>query len=452
MDKQIKQHRSIGIGGVFVTLVGLVIGISIYILPGSLAASAGPAVIISYFIAALMALFSCVVAAQIGAIFPISGASFFAISRLLSPFWGFIAIWFLVGAGAVAVGLLAYGFADYFNAIWPLADRKLIAFVIVAVLGLLNLSGTKETVFWQSVMVLTFLIALTIFGIYGTIHIDTKLLTPFLPNGWDAVWSAAVPAFFSYAGFMLIIEISGEIKDPARTIPIGLALSFIAVLVAYTVVSLSIVGVLPWSELANVSAPVGKVAHKIMPSWLATGITMTAIAAAASSINAVLMGYSRDILAMAKVGLLPEKLAQLSSKNSEPVNSILLMILLSIIAVTFGGHIADVATLVVIGLLSLQMLLGFSLLFVRKKLTSHYESASFKLKPWVLKFFAVGLIVFSLIFLSIVIWGNIKIIIIAFAYSTAGVAYYYMRLKSLDKKGLELKTLISNTIDEIKLS
>ena len=452
MNTQIKQHRKIGVGGVFVTLVGLVIGISIYILPGSLAASAGPAVIVSYFIAALMALFSCVVAAQIGAIFPVNGASFIAISRLLSPFWGFIAIWFLVGAGAVAVGLLAYGFADYFNAIWPLADRKIIAFSIVVILGALNLSGTRETVLWQSIMVLSFMIALAIFGIFGTIHIDMQLLTPFMPNGWNAVWSAAVPAFFSYAGFMLIIEISGEIRDPARTIPVGLALSFVAVLVAYTVVSLSIVGVLPWSELANVTAPVGKAAHKIMPGWLATGITMTAIAAAASSINAVLLGYSRDIFAMAKVSLLPEKLSKLSNKSGEPVNSILLMALMSIITVIFGGRIADVATLVVIGLLSLQMLLGISLLFVRTKLPSHYENSSFKLKPWVLHFFALGLIGFSVMFLGIVIWGNMKIIIIASAYFSMGIFYYSMRIKFLRNKSIEIKTLIYNVINEIKPS
>ena len=94
---QAEMRRSVGVAGVVVTLVGFVIGVSIFILPGALAATAGPAVVLSYFVAGLIALFSCVVAAQIGAVLPTSGASFVATSRLLSPFLGFATIWLIIG-------------------------------------------------------------------------------------------------------------------------------------------------------------------------------------------------------------------------------------------------------------------------------------------------------------------------------------------------------------------
>jgi APA family basic amino acid/polyamine antiporter len=81
--EEVALTRSIGTTGLVVTIVGLVIGISIFILPGSLAATAGPGVIISYLIAGVMALFSCVVAAQIGVLFPVSGAGFICISNML---------------------------------------------------------------------------------------------------------------------------------------------------------------------------------------------------------------------------------------------------------------------------------------------------------------------------------------------------------------------------------
>jgi len=448
MIKDHQQERKIGVGGVFVTLVGLVIGISIYILPGSLAATAGPAVILSYALAAVMALFGCVVAAQIGAIFPMSGASFYAISHSLSPFIGFIVIWLMIGSAAVAASLLAYGFADYLNALRPLADRKTLALFIVLLLGYLNLLGTKETVLWQMIMVISFLAALSVFSIIGTINIDKQLLIPFMPNGLDSVLAAAVPAFFSYTGFMLIIEMSGEIKNPGRTIPLGLGLSFVTVLLAYTFVSLVIVGTIPWYDLINISAPVGEVAKIILPGWIANVITITAITAAASSINAIILGYSREVFALAQVILLPKFLSNVSTKNKTPVNSILVMILLSLIAVAFGGTIADVATLVVIGMLVVQLALGLSLLFVQKKLKSNFEAADFKLKPWLLKFFSVGLIVFSLSFLAIVVWGNLKIIIIAAAYILIGMLYYFRRKAALanDEKNLEL--LITTVVDE----
>jgi len=440
------QERSIGVGGVFVTLVGLVIGISIYILPGSLAATAGPAVIVSYTLAALMALFGCVVAAQIGAIFPMSGASFFAISSLLSPFIGFITIWFMIGAAAVATGLIAYGFADYLNALWPIVDRKILAFFIVFILGILNLIGTKETVIWQTLLVIIFMFALIMFGLIGSISIDSQLLVPFMPNGWSSVLNAAVPAFFSYAGFMLIIEMSGEIKNPGKTIPLGLGISFFTVLFAYTIISLVIVGVIPWSELGGLRAPVGEVAKRIMPNWLAEVVIITAIAAAASSINALILGYSRDVYALAKVQILPNVLAEISTKSNVPFNSILVILLLSAIAIAFGGTISDLATLVVVGMLVLQLALGFSLLFVHKKFRKRYENSSFKLRPKLLMFFSIGLIICSLSFLGIVVWGNLKIIIFASMYLLLGAVYFYLRV-SRPKKSENLKQLIIKEID-----
>ena len=111
--RDVEMKRTMGVTGTVMTLVGLVIGVSIFILPGQLAAIAGPAMLVSYLIAALIALFSCVVAAQVGSVLPISGASFVAISRLLSPFLGFIVVWVTLGGAAVAVALLASGFADY---------------------------------------------------------------------------------------------------------------------------------------------------------------------------------------------------------------------------------------------------------------------------------------------------------------------------------------------------
>ena len=440
------QKRTIGVSGVFVTLVGLVIGISIYILPGSLASTVGPAVIVSYALAAVMALFGCVVAAQIGAMFPISGASFFAISSLLSPIIGFITVWFMVGAAAVAIALIAYVFSDYFIALWPIVDRKVLAFSIVIILGSLNLFGTKETVSLQAFMVFLFMVALIIFGLIGAVNIDTQLLKPFMPNGWDSVLNAAVPAFFSYAGFMLIIEMSGEIKDPGRTLPLGLGISFLTVLLAYTVISLVIVGVIPWSDLGSLSAPVGEVANRIMPSWLAKFIIITAIAAAASSINALILGYSRDVFALAKVQILPKVLAKISTKTDVPFNSILLILLFSMIAIAFGGTIADLATLVVIGMLVLQLALGFSLLFIHKKLPHQYEKASFKLSRKLSMFFSIGLIIFSLLFLGIVVWGNLKIIIIASAYFIIGALYFYFRIVA-SNKNKNLKLLILKEIE-----
>lgn len=439
--------RTVGVAGVVVTLVGFVIGISIFILPGALAATAGPGVVLSYGIAGLMALFSCVVAAQIGAVFPASGASFVAVSRLLSPFTGFAVVWFMLGGASVAVALVAYGFADYALLLVPGLSRVAAAVIVILVLAGLNLLGVKETVIGQGVMVAVFMIALGVFSIAGLSGLDTNLLVPFMPNGLAPVLAAAVPAFFSFAGFMVVIEIGGEVKDPPRTIPIALAISFLLVLLVYTAVSLAVVGVIPWQELGGLGAPVGEAAARVLPGWTTGGITLAVLAAAASSINVMLLGYSRDVLALARARALPEIFARISRRHGEPVNGVLLITAMSLVAVAVGGTIAQLATLAVVCLLALQVALGVAALMLPRRLPELHRAAGFALGTIALPFFSIGLVVLSAGFLFIAAWGELTVVLVAAVWLVAGVVYYRLRRSALVGYGVEVDDLIRQQVD-----
>jgi APA family basic amino acid/polyamine antiporter len=444
-EAQVK--RTVGVTGVVVTLVGFVVGISIFILPGALAATAGPGVVLSYGIAALMALFSCFVAAQIGAVFPTSGASFIAVSRLISPLLGFAAVWLIIGGVSVAVALVAYGFADYALLLLPWLDRVVIAALIVVALAGLNMLGVRETVIGQGIMVIVFMTALVLFCGAALTSLDVKLLVPFMPNGFGPVLAAAVPAFFSYAGFMVVIEIGGEVKNPSRTMPIALAIAFLMVLLVYTAVSLSVVGVIPWQELDGVGAPVGEAAARILPGWMTGGITLAVLAAAASSINVLLLGYSRDVLALARVRALPEVFARISRNHGEPVNGVLLITAISLIAVAVGGTIAQLATLVVIALLVLQAALGMAALLIPRLLPDLYRTAGFRLGPVALPFFSIGLIVLSAGFLVIAAWGELTVVLVALVWLVLGVSYYGIRRSVLARRNVDVEGLILRHMD-----
>ena len=122
---------TIGVGGASVTLIGSVIGITIFILPGVLAASAGPAVIAAYALAGILAIFSCVVAAQVGTVFSVSGAGFVAVGTVLGPSWGFLLVWMILGGVSLSIALLAYGAADYLATVWPHLNHGLVATAII---------------------------------------------------------------------------------------------------------------------------------------------------------------------------------------------------------------------------------------------------------------------------------------------------------------------------------
>jgi APA family basic amino acid/polyamine antiporter len=443
-----EMKRTIGVAGVVVTLVGFVIGASIFILPGALAATAGPGVVLSYCIAGLMAGFSCVVAAQVGAVFPTSGGGFVALSRLMSPAVGFAATWFIVGGVSAAIALVAYGFADYTLLLLPVFSRLGIAVLIILALTGLNLLGVKGTVLGQGIMVAVFMAALGVFCAAGLVSLDPDLLVPFMPNGLGPVLAAAVPAAFSFSGFMVVIELGGEVKNPSRTVPIGLAISFITVLLVYVAVSLSVVGVIPWQELAGVGAPVGEAAARILPGWMMWGITLAVLTASASSINVLLLGFSRDVLALARVKTLPAIFARISKKHGEPVNGVLLIAALSLAIVAVGGSIAQLATLTVVGLLALQAALGVAAMLIPSRLPELYRNAGFRLGPVALPFFSIGLIVLSLAFLVRAVWDDPGVVLVAAAYLLAGVVYYGFRRSALKRRGINVEQLIHDQVRE----
>lgn len=429
--------RPVGLWGAVVTLIGLVVGASIFILPGTLAASTGPAVLISYLLAAGLGLFACLVAASLGRLFPVSGASFIVNSRMLSPFFGFLGAWFMLAGAAVATAFLAYGFADYVALLWPGGiNRTSTALMLVLGFGGLNLLGARTAVIGQGVMVVLFMLALLVFCVAGLAKINPDQLTPFTPNGMSPVISAAIPAFFSFTGFMLIIELGGEIKQPHKTIGQSLLISFITVLLIYAAVSLTLVGIVPWQQFADIAAPVGYVARMVLPDWAASLIALTAMAAAATSVNGILLTYSRDIHALATAGLFPTVLARQSDRYGDPSNAVSLMTLMAAACVLASGAVLQYAALLVLAVLSLQVLLGLALLrcYMQPRRLLHVGSPHDTPLIWLIS--SLGLIAGSLALIVIAAYDNPKTSLVAGGWLLAGASWFILRRRHLRRSGI----------------
>jgi len=417
-------ERVIGLPGAVATIVGFVIGASIFVLPGTIAASAGPGVVLVYLIASLLGLFSCFVGAQIGAAYPQSGASVVAVTALLGPSWGFLLVWLLVGASAVGVSLLASGFAEYLSPWVPLSNTVLASIAIV-IIGLLNLFGVRGSTWMQGVMVLAFLLALGAFVGFGLPACEPRLLTPFLPNGWWPVWLGVLPAYFSYAGFMVIIELAGEIKRPERTIPLALLLSFTVVVVCYSLVSLTLVGLVPWQSLAQDTAPISSAASLVFSKPLAMAIALTAIAAAASSINGVLLGYSRDVAALLQGFEFWRRLIGAESGRGEAAG-VVIIAGVSLFGVLGGSSISSLAVQAVVGILLVQCLLAVSLLLLPRLDPARLQAAGFRLPSKMLPVAAWGMMGSSVVALGLLLATSPTQGLIALVYLVLGVTAYRM--------------------------
>jgi amino acid transporter len=236
----IRLQRKIGLVGAVFLLIGNVIGASIFILPGSLAGVAGPAVFFAYLIALIPAFFNTLIAAQVGGILPVSAADYVFTSTVLHPMLGFLKVWAAMIGALVGGPILAYGFADYFSYLAPEANRVIVASVSVLMMMAINLLGIRSSVKLQMAMVSFFISALLILAIGGLFYIDIELLTPIAPMGWGVVISVAVPAYFSYTGFAMLLSITEEIKNPAKNIPLITFYSFIKFTVLIIILILSL--------------------------------------------------------------------------------------------------------------------------------------------------------------------------------------------------------------------
>ena len=277
-----RLQRKIGLGGVVFLLVGNIVGASIFILPGELAGVAGPAVVFAYFIAGGLAIINCLIAAQVGSIMPVSAGDYVFTSVVLHPLVGFLKVWAGMIGLMVGAPILAFGFAEYMRFFVPDVDRLTIAIGITFVLLVLNLLGLRTSVRSQMIMVSIFVASLLVFGVGGLFYVNWELLTPMVPNGFDSVLSAAVPAFYSYSGFLTIVVVGEEIRNPGTTVPRALLITFIIVAVIYTLVTIVLPGLVPWQELGSIVAPMSSASTIFLPDWFAAVITISALLAAAT--------------------------------------------------------------------------------------------------------------------------------------------------------------------------
>ncbi|MFT6752131.1 MAG: APA family basic amino acid/polyamine antiporter [Candidatus Azotimanducaceae bacterium] len=443
-----RLDRKIGLWGAVFLLIGNIVGASIFILPGQLAGLAGPAVVIAYLIAAVPAVINCLIAAQVGAIFPVSAAGYVFSSVVLHPFLGFLKEWVGILGVIVSVPLLSYGFADYMAYFLPDANRLVVAVTMVLSLVLINLVGIHTSIRLQMVLVAIFVVSLLTFGIGGLFYVDWELLTPVAPNGLESILNAAVPAFYSYSGFITITAIGEEIKNPGKNIPLTLAITFFFVATMYTLITLVLPGLIPWQELGKIVAPMTSASRIFLPEWFAVMITLSALLAAATSANVALITASRSFFALARHKIYPEILSRLNRRTNEPVFALLLVGLLTICGIALQGNIIQYASANVIGLMFYGIVWSIALVRLPTVLPAHYQNAEFKLNIPTIWIAATIKILISIVFLYIGIMNNLGPAGIYAVLIIIGASYYFLRERYLSKQGISLKAILRNEADQ----
>jgi len=429
-------RRHIGLGGAVFTLVGYVIGASIFILPGQLAAQAGPGLFLSYLTAGGLAVLACLASAHIGGQFPVSGATYVAIGKTIGPRAAFLSMWLLLLALTVGVPLVAYGMVDYLAYFLPDLPRRATAVAIVLGFGLLNLVPVRHAVRAQVVMTVVLLIIVYGFGLAAMSHVEASRFTPLLPRGLGGVLGAAVAAYFSFLGFMVIADIAEEIKDPDRTIPRALLVSFVIVVSAYLLIALAVPGLLDWRTLATAPAPVAMAAESFLPPAAARIIAVAAILAAGTSVHGILLVHSRDVYALARDSVFPDALAPLST-GGIPQRAVILLTGLGVLGTLLGASIVQYAVLSALGVMVLQVMAGLAVLRLPA------APGRYGLRDGTRRIVGTAFVVTSAVFGGL---GALQQPRLALGFGVAaglGFLYYAARRAVLARRGVQLDHLIT---------
>ena len=309
--------RDLGLLDVFCIASGAMISSGLFILPGLAHAQAGPAVVLSYFIAALLALTGMLSQAELSSAMPKAGGDYFYINRALGPAVGTVGgllTWFslCMKTSFALVGMSA------FVSLLVDVDIRIIGLILCAIFLTINIVGVKEAGKLQIYLVLGLFIILAGYIICGLPKMKMENLANFMPNGAVSVFATAGLVFVSYGGLLKVASVAEEVKNPARNVPLAMIYSLFVVSILYVLVVLVTTAVLPDSLLDNSLTPISDGANAIMGTPGKIVLSIAAILAFVSTANAGIMASARYPLALSRDKLIPSFFNKVNKKYQTP--------------------------------------------------------------------------------------------------------------------------------------
>ncbi|WP_018257427.1 amino acid permease [Halomicrobium katesii] len=338
-------ERDLGLPTVLAISVGAMIGSGIFILPALALKTAGPSVVLAYLLAGILVVPAALSKSEMATAMPEAGGTYLYIERGMGPLFGTVAgvgTWFSL---AFKGGLALVGGVPYLLILFDLPVKP-VALGLAAVLILVNLLGAKQTGRLQVAIVVVMLAALSWFVVGSGASVQQANFQPFYADGLSGLLAATGLVFVSYAGVTKVASVAEEVENPDRNIPLGILGSLAFTTLLYVLIVAIIVGVTDAGVVAGSATPVAEAAAATLGEWGVWAVVLAAILALISTANAGILSSSRYPFAMARDGLVPTSLAEVSERFGTPSLSISLtgIVLLALIAFVPVLEIAKLAS------------------------------------------------------------------------------------------------------------
>ena len=400
-----------------VTLIGIgaIIGAGIFATVGTAAsgtperAGAGPSLMLSFMITAIVCGFTALCYAELASMVPISGSAYTYSYATLGELVAWIIGWDLIIEYAIGNVAVAISWAEFFNRLlrnlgihvpdWLTSNYRtatseqlaaaphifgvpivfnILAFGIVALITVVLVWGIKESSNFNAVMVLIKILVLLFFiGLALYYVAPAKMVEnwkPFQPQGWFGTLTGAAVVFFAYIGFDAVSTVAEETKNPAKDLPVGIIASLIICTILYVLVAAVFTGMVPWETVRGWTAAqrgesLTMALETVAPAalWQNTVIAFGSVVAHTAVLLVFQLGQPRIFFSMARDGLLPSVFASVHPRFKTPYVTTILT------GVAVGGIAAFATVDEMVSLTNIGTLFAFILVCVGVMVLRHKD-------------------------------------------------------------------------------
>lgn len=367
---------------------------------------------------------------------PNAGGPFAFAYRAFGPIGALIAGYATLVEFVFAPPAIAFALGSYVHFLYPAIGVLQTAVTCYVVFTLINMLGIKESAMFTLFVTILAVIELLLFmGIVGPAFKMDNFMQNNMPYGWQGIFAALPFAVWFYLGIEGVAMVAEEVHEPHRNIPIGYILGIITlVLLALGVMVLS-GGITNWQKLSNIDYPLPESISIVLGktnSWtkVFAGIGLFGLVA---SFHGLIIGYSRQIFAMARSGFLPSFLAKLNKRFRTPNNALIAGGIIGLISI-FTGTTDKVIIISAFGAVFMYCISMLSLLVMRRKATIQHASFKTPFYPY----FPLIALLLSLVCLIAIIWYNFTLSIIFFAGLAVVLAIFIglKKHKTLSEEGV----------------
>ena len=432
--------------------IGVIIGAGLFSLTGLAAANhAGPAVTLSFLVAAVGCAFSALCYAEFAALVPVAGSAYTYSYATMGELFAWIIGWDLVleysvGAATVAISWSQYllKFLEKYGLHLPprlvlspfetatLADGSVVhgylnlpAVLVVLAITAVIVRGTSGSAWFNALVVALKVAVVLVFIALGWKYIDPANYHPYIPAntgtfgefGISGILRGAGVVFFVFIGFDIVATMAQETKNPQRNMPIGILGSLVVCTILFVLFGYVLTGLANYKEFKNSAAPVAIAIEHTPYAWLSGAVILAILVGYTSVILVDLLGQSRVFFSMAKDGLLPPAFARLHPRWRTPVQSNLLLgafiaLFAGFVPITVVGEMTSIGTLLAF------VMVCIGVLIMRR---THPDAPRSFRTPWVPVVPILGILTCLLMMVSLPLGTWIRL----FAWLAIGLVIYY---------------------------